>query len=109
MHQSDALMNFDVFNTNSIESLDDDLIATPSYNTTPIPVMPLTKSQKRSAKKKACKEKQKLQLQTPSGLDEQVVPTFSTISPEYTLSKPSDSRMVTFNQSLLSPPFTPYK
>ncbi|GBB96180.1 hypothetical protein RclHR1_00270026 [Rhizophagus clarus] len=67
--------------------------------------MPLTKSQKRSAKKKARKEKQKLQLQIPSELDEQVVPTFSTESPEYTPSKPSGSRMVTFNQSLLSPPF----
>ncbi|GBB96269.1 hypothetical protein RclHR1_27100001 [Rhizophagus clarus] len=35
--------------------------------------------------------------------------TFSTESPEYTPSKPSGSRMVTFNQSLLSSPSTPYK
>ncbi|GBC09742.1 hypothetical protein RclHR1_09080005 [Rhizophagus clarus] len=47
--------------------------------------------------------------QTPSGLDEQVVLTFSTESLEYTLSKLSGSRTVTFNQSLLSPPSTPYK
>ncbi|GBB89356.1 hypothetical protein RclHR1_01600028 [Rhizophagus clarus] len=97
MHQSDASMNFDIFDANSIGSLDDELLAILSYITTPIPVMPLTKSQKRSAKKKACKEKQKLQLQSPSGLDEQVVPTFSTESPEYIPSKPSSSRTVTFN------------
>ncbi|GBB86939.1 hypothetical protein RclHR1_01340006 [Rhizophagus clarus] len=153
MHQSDTSMNFDVFDTNSIGSLDDvedELLATPPRNVTPIPVTPLTKSQKRnakkkarsldnvddellatppcnitpipvtpltkfqkqSAKKKACKEKQKLQLQTPSGLDEHVVSTFSKEFPEYTPSKPSGSRMVTFNQSLLSPPSppsTPYK
>ncbi|GBB91179.1 hypothetical protein RclHR1_18320002 [Rhizophagus clarus] len=86
MYQSDASMNFDVFNTNSIGSLDDSSGATPLRNVIPIPVpvTSLTKSQKRSAKKKARKEKQKLQLQTPSGLDEQVVPTFSTESPEYT-------------------------
>ncbi|GBB99825.1 hypothetical protein RclHR1_03650001 [Rhizophagus clarus] len=64
---------------------------------------------KRSAKKKTCKERQKLQLQTPSGLDEQVVPTFSTESPKYTSSKSSGSRTVTFNQSVLSPPSTLYK
>ncbi|GBC01098.1 hypothetical protein RclHR1_40690001, partial [Rhizophagus clarus] len=64
---------------------------------------------KRSAKKKACKEKQKLQLQTPSRLDEHVEPTFSTKSPEYTPSKPSGSRTVTFDQSIFSPPSTPYK
>ncbi|GBC06316.1 hypothetical protein RclHR1_06760011 [Rhizophagus clarus] len=105
MHQSDASMNFDVFNINSIGSLDDvdELLATPPRNITPIPVTPLTKSQKRSAKNKAYKEKQKLQLQSPSGPDEQIVLTFSTESPEYTLSKPSGSRTVTFNQSLLSP------
>ncbi|GBC08174.1 hypothetical protein RclHR1_07950001 [Rhizophagus clarus] len=61
------------------------------------------------AKKKARKEKQKLQLQSPSGLDEYVVPTFSKESSEYTPSKPFGSRTVTFNQSLLSPPSTPYK
>ncbi|GBB98089.1 hypothetical protein RclHR1_31320002 [Rhizophagus clarus] len=113
MHQSDTTINFDVFDTNSIESLDDvddKLLATPPRNVTPIPVTPLTKSQKRSAKKKACKEKKKaLQLQTPSGLNEKVVPTFSAESPEYTPSKPSGSRTVTFNQSILSPPSTPYK
>ncbi|GBB97864.1 hypothetical protein RclHR1_30940001 [Rhizophagus clarus] len=113
MHQSDTSMNFDVFDTNSIESLDDvddKLLTTPPRNVTPIPGTPLTKFQKRSAKKKAHKEKKKvLQLQTPSGLDEKVVPTFSTESPEYTPSKPSGSRMVTFNQSTLSPPSTPYK
>ncbi|GBB87909.1 hypothetical protein RclHR1_01440024 [Rhizophagus clarus] len=112
MHQSDTSMNFDVFNTNSIGSLDDvddELLTTPPRKITPIPVTPLTKSQKQSAKKKACKEKQKLQLQTPSGLDEYVVPTFSTESPEYTPSKPSGSRTVTFDQSILSPPATPYK
>ncbi|GBC05633.1 hypothetical protein RclHR1_06330003 [Rhizophagus clarus] len=109
MHQSDASMNFDVLDTKLIGSLDDKLLATPPHNITPIPVMPLTKSQKRSAKKKARKEEQKLQLQTPSGLDEHIVPTFSTGSPEYTPSKPSGSRTVTFNQSTLSPPSTPYK
>ncbi|GBB91314.1 hypothetical protein RclHR1_18500003 [Rhizophagus clarus] len=109
MHQSDASMNFDVFDTKSIGSLDDELLATPPRNITPIPVTPLTKSQKRSAKKKARKEKQKLQLQTPSELDEHVVPTFSTESPEYTPSKPSGSRTVTLNKSTLSPPSTPYK
>ncbi|GBB89481.1 hypothetical protein RclHR1_16180007 [Rhizophagus clarus] len=109
MHQSDASINVEVLNTNSIGSLDDEILATPPRNITPIPVTPLTKSQKRSAKKKACKERQKLQLQTPSGLDEHVVPTFSKESPEYTPSKPSGSRTVTFNQSLLSPPSTPYK
>ncbi|GBB91508.1 hypothetical protein RclHR1_18830008 [Rhizophagus clarus] len=109
MYQSDVSMNFDVLDTNSIGSLDDELLATPPRNVTPIPVTSLTKSQKRSTKKKARKEKQKLQLQTPSGLDEQVVPTFSKESPEYIPSKPSSSRMITFNQSLLSPPSTPYK
>ncbi|GBB86358.1 hypothetical protein RclHR1_12790003 [Rhizophagus clarus] len=113
MHQSDTSMNFDVSDTNSVGSLDDvddELLATPPRNITPIPVTPLTKSQKRSAKKKARKEKKKaLQLQSPSGLDEQIVPTFSAESPEYTPSKPSGSRTVTFNQSILSPPSTPYK
>ncbi|GBB88953.1 hypothetical protein RclHR1_15570013 [Rhizophagus clarus] len=71
MHQSDASMNFDALDANSIGSLDNDLLATPPCNITPIPVTPLTKSQKQSAKKKARKEKKKaLQLQTPSGLDE---------------------------------------
>ncbi|GBB97622.1 hypothetical protein RclHR1_30190001 [Rhizophagus clarus] len=69
IHQSDASINFDVLDSNSIGSLDDELLATLSRNLTPIPVTPLTKSQKRSAKKKA----------------------------------------LTFNQSLLSPPSTPYK
>ncbi|GBB84259.1 hypothetical protein RclHR1_10890006 [Rhizophagus clarus] len=113
MHQSDTSMNFDVPDTNSVGSLDDvddELLATPPRNITPIPVTPLTKSQKRSAKKKARKEKKKaLQLQSPSGLDEQLVPTFSAESPEYTPSKPSGSRTVTFNQNILSPPSTPYK
>ncbi|GBB95152.1 hypothetical protein RclHR1_02490007 [Rhizophagus clarus] len=112
MYQSDTSMNFDVFDANSIGSLDDvvdESLATPPRNIIPIPVTLLTKSQKQSAKKKTCKEKQKLQLQTPSGLDEHVVPTFSKESPEYTPSKPSGLRTVTFNQSLLSPPFTPYK
>ncbi|GBC05481.1 hypothetical protein RclHR1_06250003 [Rhizophagus clarus] len=51
MHQSDTLMNFDVFDTNSIGSLDDvdELLATPPCNITLIPVTSLTKSQKRSA------------------------------------------------------------
>ncbi|GBC08184.1 hypothetical protein RclHR1_07950011 [Rhizophagus clarus] len=93
----------------SLDDVDDELLATLPCNITPIPVTPLTKSQKRSAKKKAHKEKQKLQLLTPSGLDEHKVPTFSKESPEYTLSKPSGSRTVTFNQSTLSPPSTPYK
>ncbi|GBB96399.1 hypothetical protein RclHR1_27430002 [Rhizophagus clarus] len=112
MHQLDTSMNVDVVDTNSIGSLDDAddvLVSTPPRNVIPIPVTPLTKSQKRSAKKKARKEKQKLQLKTPSGLDEHVVPTFSTESPEYTPSKPSGSRTVTFNQSFFSPPTTPYK
>ncbi|GBB97068.1 hypothetical protein RclHR1_29070001 [Rhizophagus clarus] len=93
MHQSDTSMNFDVSDTNSVRSLadvDDELLATLSRNITPIHVTPLTKSQKRSAKKKA-------------------LPTFSAESPEYTPSKPSGSRTVTFNQSILSPPSTPYK
>ncbi|GBC07632.1 hypothetical protein RclHR1_00760002 [Rhizophagus clarus] len=110
MHQSDTSMNFDGSDTNSVELFDDEILATPPRNVTPIPVTPLTKSQKRSAKKKARKEKKKgLQLQTPSGLNEQTVPTFSAESPEYTPSKPSGSRTVTFNQSILSPPSTPYK
>ncbi|GBB88309.1 hypothetical protein RclHR1_14880003 [Rhizophagus clarus] len=109
MHQSDTSINFDVLDTNSIGSLEDDILITLPHNITPVPVMLLTKSQKQSAKKMARKEKQKLQLQTPSGLNEQVVPTFSTESSEYTLFKPSDSRTVTFNQSLLSPPSTSYK
>ncbi|GBC05038.1 hypothetical protein RclHR1_00600001 [Rhizophagus clarus] len=113
MHQSDTSMNFDAPDTNSVGSLDDvddELLATPLRNITPNPVTPLTKSQKRSAKKKARKEKKKvLQLQTPSGLDEKVVPTFSAKSPEFTPSKPSGLRTVTFNQSILSPPSTPYK
>ncbi|GBB86610.1 hypothetical protein RclHR1_00130051 [Rhizophagus clarus] len=109
IYQSDVLINFDVLDTSLIGSLDDNLVITPPCNTTPIPVIPLTKSQKRSAKKKARKERQMLQLQTPSGLDEQVVPTFSTESPEYTPSKPSGSKTVTFNQSLLSSSFTSYK
>ncbi|GBC01153.1 hypothetical protein RclHR1_04090004 [Rhizophagus clarus] len=59
MHQSDASINFDVFDTNLIGSLDDvdELLVTPPRNITPIPVMPLTKSQKRSAKKKTRNEK----------------------------------------------------
>ncbi|GBB98933.1 hypothetical protein RclHR1_33690002 [Rhizophagus clarus] len=103
MHQSDTSMNVDVLDTNSIGSLDnadDILVSTPPRNVTSIPVTPLTKSQKRSAKKKARKVKKKvLQLQTPSGLDEKIVPTFSAESPEYTPSKPSGSRTVTFNQN----------
>ncbi|GBB84262.1 hypothetical protein RclHR1_01090001 [Rhizophagus clarus] len=109
MHQSDTLMNFDVLDTSSIGSLDNELLVTLPRNITPVPVTPLTKSQKRSAKKTARKEKQKLQLQTPSGLDECVVPTFSTESPGYTPSKFSGSKTVTFNQSTFSPPSTPYK
>ncbi|GBB94905.1 hypothetical protein RclHR1_24390002 [Rhizophagus clarus] len=35
--------------------------------------------------------------------------TFSTESPEYIPSKPSGSRTVTFNKSLLSSPLTPFK
>ncbi|GBC00193.1 hypothetical protein RclHR1_03780022 [Rhizophagus clarus] len=97
MYQSDALINFDVLDTNLIESLDDNLLVTPQCNITLIPVTLLTKSQKRSAKKKACKEKQKLQLHTPSGLDEQVVPTFSTKFSEYTPFKSFGSKTVTFN------------
>ncbi|GBB97676.1 hypothetical protein RclHR1_30340001 [Rhizophagus clarus] len=106
-----ASINFDIFDTNSIGSLDDvdESRAIPPCNITPVIVTPLTKSQKQSAKKKARKERQKLQLQTPSGLDEQVVPTFNIESSEYTPSKPSGLRTVTFNQSLLSPSFTPYK
>ncbi|GBC00095.1 hypothetical protein RclHR1_37440001 [Rhizophagus clarus] len=104
MHQSDMSINVDMLDTNSIGSFDDEILATPPRNITPVPVTPLTKSQKRSAKKKARKEKQKLQLQTPSQPDEQAVPTFSTESSEYTLSKPSSSRTVTFNQSTLSSP-----
>ncbi|GBB86206.1 hypothetical protein RclHR1_12640006 [Rhizophagus clarus] len=50
-----------------------------------------------------------LQLQIFFGLDEQVVSTFSTESPEYMPFKPSGSRTVTFNQSLLSSPFTLFK
>ncbi|GBC08617.1 hypothetical protein RclHR1_08260004 [Rhizophagus clarus] len=75
------------------EDLKDESDAIPPRNNTPLPVTPLTKSQKRSAKKKTCKERQKLQLQTPSRLDKHVVLTFSTESPEYTPSKPSGSMM----------------
>ncbi|GBB99958.1 hypothetical protein RclHR1_36990001 [Rhizophagus clarus] len=57
--------------------LDNNPGATPPRNVTPILVMPLTKSQKRSAKKKVRKEKKTM--------------------------------TVTFNQSLLSPPSTPFK
>ncbi|GBC02256.1 hypothetical protein RclHR1_04520009 [Rhizophagus clarus] len=101
MHQSDTSMNFDVPDTNSVGSLDDvddELLATPPHNITPIPVTPLTKSQKWSAKKKARKKKKKaLQLQSPSGLDKQTVPTFSAESSEYTPSKPFARFYTTFN------------
>ncbi|GBB89729.1 hypothetical protein RclHR1_16500004 [Rhizophagus clarus] len=60
MHQSDALINFDVFDANLIGLLDDKLVATLSRITAPIPVMPLTESQKRSAKKKAYQEQAQL-------------------------------------------------
>ncbi|GBB95390.1 hypothetical protein RclHR1_25230001 [Rhizophagus clarus] len=61
IHQSDILFNYNV---------DDDLQgllnnspgATPSRNITLISVTPLTKSQKQNAKKKARKERKKLQL-----------------------------------------------
>ncbi|GBB97805.1 hypothetical protein RclHR1_30720001 [Rhizophagus clarus] len=110
IHQSDMSINVDEIDEDLKELLDDESDVTPSRNNTPLSVTSLTKSQQRNAKKKVCKEKKKmLQLQTPSGLDEKIVPTFSTESPEYTSSKLSDSRIVTFNQSLLSPPFTPFK
>ncbi|GBB97575.1 hypothetical protein RclHR1_03000018 [Rhizophagus clarus] len=67
----------------SLDDVNDVLVSTPSRKVTPTP--------------------------TPFGLDEQVVPTFSTEFPEYTPSKPSGSRTVTFKQSILSPPSTPYK
>ncbi|GBB88562.1 hypothetical protein RclHR1_01510013 [Rhizophagus clarus] len=109
MYQSDASMNFDMLDADYIRSLDDSSGTILLRNVTPIFVTHLTKSQKRSAKKRTRKEKQKLQLQTPSGLDEQVVPTFSIESPEYTPSKPSGSKTVTFNTSLFTSPFTPFK
>ncbi|GBC10007.1 hypothetical protein RclHR1_09270012 [Rhizophagus clarus] len=109
MYQSDTSIVFDVLDISLIGSLEDKILVIPPCNITPIPVTPLTKSQKKGAKKKAHKEKQKLQLQTPSGPDEHVVPTFSIESLEYTPSKPSGSRTITFNQSLLSPPSTLYK
>ncbi|GBB95564.1 hypothetical protein RclHR1_25650003 [Rhizophagus clarus] len=102
-------INIDMIDEDLKGLLDDKLSATLLRNNTSLSVILLTKSQKRSAKKKVCKERQKLHLQTPSRLDEQVVPTFSAESPEYTPSKPSGSRTITFNQSLLSPPSTPYK
>ncbi|GBC06411.1 hypothetical protein RclHR1_06800015 [Rhizophagus clarus] len=109
MHQSDMSINVNMIDEDLKSLLDDESGAIPSRNNTPLPVTFLTKSQKNSAKKKACKERQKLQLQTPSGLDEQVASTFNTESPKYTPSKPSGLRTVTFNQSLLSLPFTPFK
>ncbi|GBB92976.1 hypothetical protein RclHR1_20940002 [Rhizophagus clarus] len=104
MHQSDMSINIDMIDEDLKGLLDDESDTTPPYNVTPIPVTLLTKSQKKSAKKKVRKEKQKLQLQTFSGLDKHIVFTFSIESSEYTPSKPSGSRTVTFNQSLLSPP-----
>ncbi|GBB90543.1 hypothetical protein RclHR1_17530001 [Rhizophagus clarus] len=90
--------------------LDDESDITPPHNNTPLSIMFLIKFQTRNTKKKARKEKKKmLQLQFPFGLDKQVVPIFSTESSEYTLSKSSGSRMVTFNQSLLSLSSTPFK
>ncbi|GBC06184.1 hypothetical protein RclHR1_06670024 [Rhizophagus clarus] len=107
MHQSDMSINVNEIDENLKGLLDDESGTIPLYNNTPLPVTLLTKSQKRSAKKKACKKKKKvLQLQIPSGLDEKVVFIFNAESSEYTPSKPSDSRTITFNQSLLSPPFT---
>ncbi|GBC02815.1 hypothetical protein RclHR1_04830013 [Rhizophagus clarus] len=50
-----------------------------------------------------------LQLQTPSGLDEQVVPTFSAEFFEYTLSRPSGSKTITFNQNLFFQSSIPFK
>ncbi|GBC03522.1 hypothetical protein RclHR1_05170012 [Rhizophagus clarus] len=70
--------------------LDDESSATSPRNNTPLPI-----TQKMNAKKKAYKEKKKiLQLQTPSELDEQVVPTFSAKSPEYIPFRPSGSRLL---------------
>ncbi|GBB88112.1 hypothetical protein RclHR1_14620012 [Rhizophagus clarus] len=90
--------------------LDDELSTISLHNNTPLPVTLLSKSQKKNAKKKVCKEKKKtLQLQTPFRLDEKVVFTFSAESSEYIPSKPSGLRMVTFNQSLLSPPSISFK
>ncbi|GBB96594.1 hypothetical protein RclHR1_27910001 [Rhizophagus clarus] len=110
MHQSDMSINIDVINEDLKGLLDDESDTTSLCNNTPLLIILLIKSQKRNAKKKVCKEKKKtLQLQTSSGLDEKVVPTFSAESPEYTLSKPSNSRIITFNQSLLSSPFTSFK
>ncbi|GBB95797.1 hypothetical protein RclHR1_26130001 [Rhizophagus clarus] len=85
MHQSDMSINVDEIDEDLHRLLDDSPGVTLPHNVIiPIPVTPLTKSQKRSAKKKAQ-------------------------SSEYTPSKPSCSRTVTFNKSLLSPPFTPFK
>ncbi|GBB87746.1 hypothetical protein RclHR1_14220005 [Rhizophagus clarus] len=109
MYQLDVSMNFDETDKDFHRLLDNSLNVTPPRNIILTSVISLTKSQKRSAKKKACKEKQKLQSQSSSGLDEQVVSTFSIESPKYTPSKPSGSRMVTFNKSLFSPSFTLFR
>ncbi|GBC03399.1 hypothetical protein RclHR1_00510030 [Rhizophagus clarus] len=89
IHQSDMSINIDKIDKDLKELLDDnnESNATPLYNNTPLPVMLLIKFQKRNAKKKACKEKKKmLQLQTPFGLNEQIVFTFNAESFEYTSS-----------------------
>ncbi|GBC07390.1 hypothetical protein RclHR1_07430002 [Rhizophagus clarus] len=109
IYQSDTLMNFDEIDEELQELLNNSLGIIPLHNITSLPVTPLTKSKKRSVKKKVHKERQQLQLQTLSRLDKQIVFTFNTESPEYTPSKPFGSRIVTFNQSLLSPPSTPFK
>ncbi|GBB86903.1 hypothetical protein RclHR1_13350006 [Rhizophagus clarus] len=60
IYQSDISIIIDEINEDLQELLDDSLNTTPPHNVMPIPVTPLTKSQKRSAKKKACKKRQKL-------------------------------------------------
>ncbi|GBB96820.1 hypothetical protein RclHR1_28410001 [Rhizophagus clarus] len=84
MYQSNISINVDVINKDLKGLLDDKSGIILLRSNTPLPVMFLTKSQKRNTKEKACKEKKKLQLQTPSGLNEYIVLTFSKKSPEYT-------------------------
>ncbi|GBC06140.1 hypothetical protein RclHR1_06640018 [Rhizophagus clarus] len=85
IYQSDISINVNEIDEDLKGLLDDESDIIPSCNNTPLYITLLTKFQKRSAKKKTCKKKKKtLQLQTPSGLNKQVVSTFSAKSLEYT-------------------------
>ncbi|GBB88889.1 hypothetical protein RclHR1_01550023 [Rhizophagus clarus] len=60
IYQSDMSINVDEIDENLKGLLDNELNVTFSRNNTLLPVMFLTKFQKKSAKKKACKEKKKV-------------------------------------------------